>query len=445
MSASGFVAKPAKRAAGDAYGHLALGIWLLVGQNGAPTACLNAESLLMTQRLYYDDSFTHSFSAHVVETFTHNGHPAVVLDRTYFYPTGGGQPHDTGSIGGARVIDVFTRADDKAVVHLLDGAAAGEVACEIDWTRRFDLMQQHTGQHILTQAFVQTAGAHTVGFHLSENSVTVDLDAEALTAGQVATAEGLANQILYDDRPVTTRIIDPEAAEGVRMRRVPDALATGGLRVVEVQDFDMTACGGTHVTRTGQIGTIKVVGVERYKGGQRIEFRCGGRALADYDVRVGVTGKLTNALTCGLTELPAAVERLQNTIRERERTIKALQERLVEYEAADLLANAAVRDDARWIIAAFDDRDAAALRWLAGRLVREVGVVALLGISGEKTHVICARSADLSQDMNALLQAALAPFGGRGGGNPAQAQGGGGAATRDQVQAALAAAAHPHP
>jgi len=395
----------------------------------------------MSQRLYYDDSFTRAFTATITESLIHDGHPAVVLDHTYFYPTGGGQPHDTGSIGGARVLDVFTRPEDKAIVHVLDGAAAGEVACEIDWARRFDHMQQHTGQHILTQAFVQTAGTSTVGFHLSENSVTIDLDAEALTTEQIATAEALANQIIYEDRPVTTRIIDPEAADGVRMRRVPEALATDGLRVVEVQDFDSTACGGTHVSQTGQIGAIKVVGLERYKGGQRIEFRCGGRALSDYDVRIDVTGQLTSALTCGLTELPAAVERLQNTIRERERTIKTLQERLVEYEAADLLAHAQERDGARWIVAAFDDRDAAALRWLAGRLVQEPGVIALLGIGGEKTHVICARSADLTQDMNRMLQAALAPFSGRGGGKPAQAQGGGDGATRDQVQAALESAA----
>ncbi|MCC6613087.1 MAG: hypothetical protein IT320_06380 [Anaerolineae bacterium] len=395
----------------------------------------------MTERLYYDDSYTHSFTATITETLTHDGHTAVVLERTYFYPTGGGQPHDTGTIGGVRVLDVFTRPEDKAVVHVLDGEAAGEVSCEIDWARRFDHMQQHTGQHILTQAFVQTAGTSTVGFHLSENSVTIDLDAEALTPEQIATAESLANQIVYKDRRVTTRLIDPEAAEGVRMRRVPEALATNGLRVVEVEDFDSTACGGTHVARTGQIGAIKVVGLERYKGGQRIEFRCGWRALHDYDLRIGVTGQLTSALTCGLVDLPAAVERLQNTNRDRERTIKTLQERLIEYEAVDLLANAQERDGARWIIAAFDDRDAAALRWLAGRLVQEPGVIVLLGIGGEKTHVICARSAELTQDMNAMLQTALAPFGGRGGGKPAQAQGGGEGASRDQVQAALEAAA----
>jgi alanyl-tRNA synthetase len=401
----------------------------------------------MTQRLYYTDSYTCAFTARVVETLTVDGNPVVVLNRTYFYPTGGGQPHDTGLIANAHVLDVRTRADDKAVLHLLDAPlmegealAGGEVLCGIDWGRRFDFMQQHTGQHILTQAFVQTCGANTVGFHLGAETVTIDLDAAAISAEQIAQAETVANHVLHENRAVTTRMVDPDAADGVRMRRVPEALATDGLRVVEVKDFDTTACGGTHVARTGEIGMIKVLRSEKYKSGTRIEFVCGERALGAMQARVDILNRLTSDLTCAMSDLPAIVGGLREQIGAGEKAIKTLRERLVDYEAAELLANAEAHGTARRIIAVYEGRDAAELRLLASRLTATPGVSALLGIAGEKSHVICARSADLHDDMNTLLKRALEPLGGRGGGSPALAQGGGGAASVETVRAALAGA-----
>lgn len=395
---------------------------------------------MTTQRLYYTDAHTWQFSAQVVETTTYHDKPTVVLDQTYFYPTGGGQPHDTGRLSDARVIDVVARADDKAVLHVLDGAApTGKVNASIDGERRFDHMQQHTGQHILTQAFVQTCDANTVGFHLGE-SVTIDLDAPTLTVQQIARAESLANTIVTNNRAVTTRIIDPNDADGVRMRRVPEALATDGLRVVEVADFDTTACGGTHVQFTGEIGMIKVLRAEKYKGGTRIEFVCGGRALREFGRRVAVTAQLTADLSCALDDLPTIVGGYRTTASDSEKTIKALRERLIEYEARDLTAVAEQRGDARLVLAVYEGRDAAELRLLAARIVRENEMLALLGLAGEKSHVICARSADLRHDMNALLKRALEPLGGRGGGQPALAQGGGGAATVEAVRRALTAA-----
>jgi alanyl-tRNA synthetase len=394
---------------------------------------------MTTQRLYYTDSSTWRFSTQVLETTTYHDKPAVVLDQTYFYPTGGGQPHDTGTLGDARVIDVVTRADDKAVLHVLDGAApTGKVNASIDGARRFDHMQQHTGQHILTQAFVQTCEANTVGFHLGE-SVTIDLDAPTLTAEQITRAESLANTIVTDNRAVTTRIIDPNDADGVRMRRVPEALATG-LRVVEVTDFDTTACGGTHVRSTGEIGMIKVLRTEKYKGGTRVEFACGGRALREFGRRVAVTAQLTADLSCALDDLPTIVGAYRAAASDSEKTIKALRERLIEYEARDLIATAAPHGEARLVLAVYDGRDAAELRLLAARIVREDGMLALLGLAGEKSHVICARSADLPRDMNELLKRALEPLGGRGGGGAVLAQGGGGAATIETMRAALTAA-----
>lgn len=393
-------------------------------------------------RLYYDDAYATTFTARVIERLTHAGQPAVVLDRTCFYPTGGGQPADSGSIGGAAVLDVFTRPDDAAVVHLLAApVAADEVACAVDWARRFDHMQHHTGQHILTQAFVQTAGTTTVGFHLSPDSVTIDLNTPRLTDADAARAEDLANQIVWDNRPVTAHLIDPDDAEGVRIRRMPDQLHTDGLRVIEVAGFDRTACGGTHVARSGEIGVIKVLRLTRRGDKTRVEFRCGGRALRDYREKNAVTNTLTAALTCGQAELPAAVERLQTELKTAFSALKTAAAQNLAAEAANLLLAAPERGGVRLAQAVFASRDSGDLRLLAGKLTETPGVVALLAAGGAQAHLVFARSAELPHDMRAALAAAFTALGhGRGGGQPALAQGGGAAANQAQLEGALAAA-----
>ncbi len=393
-------------------------------------------------RLYYDDAYATTFTARVIERLTHAGQPAVVLDRTCFYPTGGGQPADSGSIGGAAVLDVFTRPDDAAVVHLLAApVAADEVACAVDWARRFDHMQHHTGQHILTQAFVQTVGTTTVGFHLSPDSVTIDLNTPRLTDADAARAEDLANQIVWDNRPVTAHLIDPDDAEGVRIRRMPDQLHTDGLRVIEVAGFDRTACGGTHVARSGEIGVIKVLRLTRRGDKTRVEFRCGGRALRDYREKNAVTNTLTAALTCGQAELPAAVERLQTELKTAFSALKTAAAQNLAAEAANLLLAAPERGGVRLAQAVFASRDSGDLRLLAGKLTETPGVVALLAAGGAQAHLVFARSAELPHDMRAALAAAFTALGhGRGGGQPALAQGGGAAANQAQLEGALAAA-----
>ena len=379
-------------------------------------------------RLYYADSYTRHFQARIVERTDVEGRPAVVLEATYFYPTGGGQPHDAGMIGGSAVVDVLTRPADKAVLHVLAAPVSeDDVVCQIDWARRFDHMQQHTGQHILTQAFVQTSGLQTAGFHLSADTVTIDLDAPALTQEALTAAEDLANTVVWENRPVSARLIAPEEAEGVRMRRLPDQLATDGLRVVEIADFDQTACGGTHVAYTGEIGLIKVVRAEKRGDKTRIEFRCGGRALADYRLKNAVINGLTADLTVGMDEVRLAVSRLQDGLREAQRGLKAASARLLEADAAELLASAPRSGEFAVVARVLAGRDAGELRQLAGLLTRGDGVVALLGAPGaERSSLVFARSANLSADMSALLRQSLTELpSGKGGGQPALAQGGG--------------------
>lgn len=394
-------------------------------------------------RSYYDDSYTRTFSARVSERLVENGHLAVILDRTYFYPSSGGQPNDTGMINGVAVIDVTTRKDDGAVVHILAGEITDDAAeCEIDWVRRFDHMQHHTGQHILSQAFVKAGGANTVGFHLSPDSVTIDLDQSGISDENVIAVEDLANEVVWADRPVTARIIQPDDAEGVRIRKLPEHLLTGGLRVIDIDSFDVTACGGTHVARTGEIGIIKILRLEKRGDKTRVEFRCGGRALRDYREKNAIVNRLAADLTCAAGEIPAAVARLLDDYKAVQRAHKTANGLLLDYEAARLTASAPDTNGVRLVKLSFADRDFADVRALATRITQSPGMVALLATTGERAQLVFARSGDVSHDMNALLNQTLALFpDGRGGGQPQIAQGGG-SADREQLREALDAAEH---
>lgn len=395
---------------------------------------------MTTERLYYNDSYTVEFSAQIIERRNHDGQPAVLLDRTYFYPTGGGQPHDTGTIGGARVVDVFTAEDaDKPVVHVLDGEVPEDtVQCQVDWPRRFDFMQHHTGQHILTQAFVQVAEANTVGFHLSADTVTIDLDKTNLPEAKITEAEDVANRIVQENHPITATLIDPDNADHVRIRRIPAHLLTAGLRVIDIDGFDITACGGTHVAHTGAIGLIKVIKLERRGDKIRVEFRCGQRALYDYREKNTVINRLMADLNTRPEEMERVIGKLRDEVKEAQRSLKAATQQLVDYEAAQLVAEAETQGAVRIIKVAYAARDVGELRMLVSRLTQTPDLIVLVGTAGEKAQIMLARSANLTLDMNEPLREVLPLLGeARGGGQPGFTQGGGIPADLAQVQAAL--------
>ncbi|MEP7293813.1 MAG: hypothetical protein ABI835_18640, partial [Chloroflexota bacterium] len=330
--------------------------------------------------------------------------------------------------------------EDGAVLHVLAGEVAGDqVACMIDWARRFDLMQHHTGQHILSQAFVQVAGANTVGFHLSSDSITIDVDKINLAEAAAGKVETLANEVVWGNRPVTARIISPDDAEGVRIRKLPEHMLTGGLRVIEIGGFDVTACGGTHVSHTGEIGLIKILRLEKRGDKTRIEFRCGGRALRDYGEKNALASQLTANLSCSLGEVAQAVTRLQDDFKAEQRGLKAANGLLNDYEAQRLIREA--RANGSGIVKqSFLNRDFGDVRNLAARITQEAGLIALLAVGEAKAQFVFARSSDVSHDMNALLKQTLARFAdGRGGGQAQMAQGGG-SADEAQINAALDAA-----
>lgn len=400
----------------------------------------------MGERAYYWDSYTVEFAAEVVETTAVEGRPAVRLSQTYFYPTSGGQPHDTGQLlqGNQRawVVDVVVRESDEAVLHVLDAAIApGMATGGIDWPRRFDHMQQHTGQHILSQAFIRTAEAETVGFHLSGQSVTIDLDRADLTAEAIRAAEQLANEVVAQNRPVRASEVAREAAATLPLRKLPPG-RDGKLRLVDIDGFDLTACGGTHVNGTAEVGLIKVLKTERRGEATRVEFVCGGRAVADYRRKHNVTQELSAALTTGLDDLAPALARAQDEARQLRLELKRERGARLALEAEQLLGQAEEIGGARLVSRVLTGREVDEARQLAN-LLTAAGAVALLGVAGERAQLVFARPAagPAFAHVGEAIKPALAALGGaRGGGGALSAQGGGPAADEATVTAALAAA-----
>jgi alanyl-tRNA synthetase len=379
----------------------------------------------MTERLYYHDPYLREFDATVVEQTTHEGKTAVVLDRTAFYPTSGGQPFDVGTLSGATVLDVVD-TDDGRILHVVDRAPEGtHVSGTIDWARRFDHMQQHTGQHVLSAAFDRLLKARTESFHLGAGYSTIDLTRE-LSAAEIARGEDEANRVVWEDRPVAIRFAGPDEIATLPLRKEPKR--EGTLRLIDVQDFDLSACGGTHVSRTGAIGLIAVAATERFRGGSRITFLCGGRALAGYrSLRDAVAGSV-RALSVLPAELPSAIERLQAEGRDLRKQIKEFQSKLAIQEA-DALADAAdLADEAgetRVVAASLAGWDAVGLKAIAARIVERPGYLVVLVGDPAPAAIVVARSAGVSHDAGALLRQLVERHGGKGGGRPELAQGGG--------------------
>src|SRR3954471_6893240 len=391
----------------------------------------------MTDRLYYTDPYLQEFDGIIVGVDRRDDRLVVVLDRTAFYPTSGGQPFDTGRLGALRVVDVVDE-EDGSIAHVVEPGTLNPEPGQrlhgaIDWHRRFDHMQQHTGQHVLSAAFDKLFGVRTLSFHLGATVSTIDL-AREMSPAEIAAAEDAANRIVWEDRPVGIRFADAEEAALLPLRKEP---ARGGrLRLIDVEGFDLSACGGTHVARTGGIGVIVVASWERFKGGQRLEFVCGGRALEAYrTLRAAVTAsvRLVSVLPA---ELPGAVERLQAEAKEQKRSMLALQHELAKYRAEELAAGA---EDVRGhrVVARVIDGDANALKSLACAVASKPGLLVALVSAATPALVVITRSADVQLSAQQLLKDLIAQFGGKGGGKPEIAQGGGLVATGESILSAL--------
>ena len=387
----------------------------------------------MTTRLYYSDSLLTRFDGTVLEAgVLPDGRPFVVLDKTGFYPTSGGQPHDLGRLGDATVLDVVDRDEDAAVLHVLDRALGPgvDVSGEIDRARRLDHVQQHSGQHVLSAAFVHACAAPTVSFHLGPDVSTIDLTS-VLEADAIARAEDEANRVVQENRPVEVRYASAEEAAALPLRKEPKR--GGTLRLVDIENWDLSACGGTHVSRTGSIGGIAVTGWERYKGGTRVGFACGLRAVRHHRLLRDVVTAATRALSVQMSELPEAVRRVQSDAREARQQMRGLTESLAKYEAAEL-ASAAEDVAGRGLVVRVVDRDAAGLKLLA-QAAAALGPSVVLVSASRPALVVAARgaadvgpnfsSASPAFDAKALVVSLVSRFGGKGGGRPELAQAGG--------------------
>ncbi len=396
-----------------------------------------------TKRLYYDNPFLLNFKARVVERRTvpcgagqeEKDCLGLILDRSAFYPTSGGQLHDLGTINGVPVLEV--RDDEGEVVHVMaDEVPRVTVTGQVDLERRFDNMQQHTGQHILSQACIEILNAETVSSHLSAEDSTIDIGRVNLTAEMLARAEERANDVVFEDRPVIARFVADEEVAKLPLRKRPAGHER--MRIVEVQGYDWSACGGTHCLRSGQVGPIRIVHWERRGAETRLTFLCGWRALRHARWEHGLLTEMGGLLSVGIPYLPDTVAKLAAAEEESRKGLEAARRQLLSYEAADLYQKAKRIGPARVVRAVLTGRSLEEVKMLAREISALPGAIALLGLRGEDARLCFARAQDVPGDMGALVRQAAAVVGGRGGGRPHEAQGGG--PEVDKLEEALDAA-----
>ncbi len=396
----------------------------------------------MSHRLYYSDPLLASFDAHVSdirEVSRTEGRSLwqIALDQSAFYPTSGGQPHDTGlltatSSGGALLeapILAVEEDEQGEVWHTTPKPLSAGTAVRgyIDWSRRRDHMQQHSGQHLLSAVMYRRLGAATVSFHLGEMTSTIDLAREAISPEELEQVEDAVNEIIAENRPVSMRTIPRQEAEMLlaagTLRKLPER--EGEIRLIEIDEIDLNACGGTHVQATGQIGGLLIRGTERMRQGIRVEFVCGLRAAVTARQDLGTLTHAATALSVGRLELAEAVDRLLAENKAAHKASQKLTEELAGYHAASLLHEYPLQEKPRVLRRVFPDRDGGYLKLLASRLTASAPkTCALLASTQEEpARVMVAASADLKTDCGTLLREALAGYGLRGGGSPGMAQG----------------------
>ena len=376
----------------------------------------------MKNKLYYQDAYIQTFTAHVMkQEQDETGNVYVVLDHTAFYPTGGGQPHDTGTIEDKRVINV--EEINGQIRHYLSERLqeqGEDVSCKIDWERRFDHMQQHTGQHILSAAYDQLFGYKTVGFHLGAENLTIDLETETITEDEMAKAEELANTIILENRPIEIKWVTEEELSHYALRK--ETKVKEDIRLVIIPDFDYNGCGGTHPKATGQVGAIKILNWERQKKKVRIQFACGNRVLKQLGNKQSILLGLTQLLNAPEEEMDQAVIRLLENGKHVEKELERLNEQLLHFEAKDLLAKG------NPIVAElFQNRSIQELQKLARIITTEDSNALVVFVSTNQTRIqlVCARGASRQQSMKQLVAEVLPSINGKGGGNDSFAQGGG--------------------
>ena len=370
----------------------------------------------MTDRLYYTDSYLREFRARIVERSPDG--KTVYLDRTAFYPTSGGQPFDAGAINGATVIDVVD--EDDRVAHLLAAAIdGGEADCAIDWTRRFDHMQQHTGQHLLSAVFEELFSLHTVSFHLGAESATIDLEGGAVDARTMLDAERRANELVFANLPVEVTFENAAEVQGLRKASARE----GTLRIVSIAGLDRSACGGTHVRATGEIGPVLLRKLEKIRQSTRVEFVCGQRAVRRARADFEALTKIAQLFSASLDETPGMVASQMEAAKSGDKARRKVELDLAAYRGRELYRETApAADGMRRVIERLERGNLEDLRAVAQNFTAQPRAL-FLAVMKEPPSILFAVSDDAGIDAGKVLKAALAESGGRGGGTPRIAQG----------------------
>ena len=370
----------------------------------------------MTERLYYTDSYLREFTARVEERSADG--LTLYLDRTAFYPASGGQPFDSGAIAGVRVVEVVD--EGERIAHRLASPVASEtVECAVDWNRRFDHMQQHTGQHLLSAVFDGMLGLRTVGFHLGGQVSTIDLEGGALQPTSLREAERRANEIVCENRDVA--VLFQDSAEAVDLRKASER--AGELRIISIHGLDRSACGGTHVRATGEIGAILLRKSEKVRQATRVEFLCGARAVARARADFEILNRAAQLFSAPLDETAALVAAQLESARAAEKARRKLELELAGFQGRELYAATAPgADGVRRVVRRAERGGLEELRAIAQSFTAQPKAVFLAALE-EPPSVLLAASEDSGMDAGKALKAALAAAGGRGGGNARMAQG----------------------
>ncbi len=402
-------------------------------------------------RLYYDNPALLEFDATVTAVEEEGDQALVSLDRSAFYPTSGGQTFDTGEIFGiangarVRVIDVQEQEQTGDILHRIECPPGWlrpgvPVRGVIDSERRRDHMQQHSGQHVLSAAFEKLYGFATVSFHMGDDYCSIDLATDKVSAQQIEAAERLANEVIAEDRPVEIRYATPEEARGMGVRKIPPAIREK-LRLIDIREFDLNACGGTHIHSTGQIGGMLLRKTEKVKQGTRIEFVCGMRAVMTARRDFQTLTEAASVYSAHIYEVPQQARKSIDEIKAAQKAQQRTLEEVAELQAANFLRNAHERPDGSKLVAEFfGDHDLNFIKLLAQKLTRLDKATALLACGGAQPSLVFAQTPGLANDMSALMKQILQKLGTRGGGNRDMAQGGAPDAARAEAAIRDAAA-----
>lgn len=374
------------------------------------------------QKLYYFDSYRTDFEANIIEVISYENQFAVLLDNTYFYPESGGQPSDIGFINDAEISHVI-EADNKTLHITKSKPELGPAVCHIDFANRFDNMQQHSGQHILSACFYKLWKGETSSFHISKDSSTIEIDIQSFDAAMAEELEKMVNSYIYMNLPITAELVDKEKLRSLPLRKQPQV--NSDIRIISILDCDCTPCGGTHVKNTGEIGIIKIKRWDKLKGSYKFEFVCGERALQDYIRKNELVNKLSTHFSSPDTEVENAFVRFTEDYKGLQKQISGLREELVGYHVQELLQQATQIGELKVVSKVFYNKDFNDVKLMAQAIAAMPSHIALLASSNAAHQLVFACAADVPINMNNLLKSTLPTINGKGGGSARSAQGGG--------------------